>query len=128
MLYLTVIRDAGRLDTKGFIEAMGDIQRRAMAHKLLPAEMSGATVANLSPALADELSFDVMETGVIVVELRPGSTAQRFQFQPGDIIRAINGEDIDTVAKLKAVLARRVDSWRIGLERNGKSLSVVINR
>ena len=90
--------------------------------------MSGATVANLSPALADELSFDVMAKGVIIVELRPGSTAQRFQFQPGDIVRSINGQKIDTVAKLKAVLARRVDSWRIGLERNDKNFSIVINR
>ncbi len=44
-LYLTVINDAGSLETDEFIREMGEIQRRAMGHKLKSADTQGATVA-----------------------------------------------------------------------------------
>ena len=49
-LYLTVVRDAQNMDAAGFIEAMGDIQRRAIARKLRQGETSGATLAFSSMA------------------------------------------------------------------------------
>jgi pyruvate/2-oxoglutarate dehydrogenase complex dihydrolipoamide acyltransferase (E2) component len=49
-LYLTVVREADRLDAQRFVDAMGDLQRRALAHRLGPAEMSGATIAFTSMA------------------------------------------------------------------------------
>jgi pyruvate dehydrogenase E2 component (dihydrolipoamide acetyltransferase) len=44
-LYLAVVRDANRLDEAGFINALGDLQRRAAGHKLREAETCGATVS-----------------------------------------------------------------------------------
>ena len=44
-LYLTVINDAGAMSLDRFIEALGEIQRHAMAHKLKPQESQGATIA-----------------------------------------------------------------------------------
>lgn len=49
-LYLTVIRDAGALDESGFVNAMGDVQRRAMAHKLNADEVQGTTISFSSMA------------------------------------------------------------------------------
>lgn len=49
-LYLTVLRDAGRLDETGFLNIQGDIQRRAAGHKLTPLELQGATVSFSSMA------------------------------------------------------------------------------
>jgi pyruvate/2-oxoglutarate dehydrogenase complex dihydrolipoamide acyltransferase (E2) component len=49
-LYLTVVRDAQEMDPKTFIEAMGALQRAAMAHKLRATETSGATLAFSSMA------------------------------------------------------------------------------
>lgn len=49
-LYLTVLRDAGSLDETGFLNAQGDIQRRAAGHKLTPRELQGATVSFSSMA------------------------------------------------------------------------------
>jgi pyruvate/2-oxoglutarate dehydrogenase complex dihydrolipoamide acyltransferase (E2) component len=74
MLYLTVVRDAGRLDAQRFVEAMGDIQRRAMAHKLAPAEMSGATVAFTSMArwnVSRHVPILPPQTGLIVAHSAP---------------------------------------------------------
>lgn len=49
-LYLTVLRNAGALDESGFVNAQGDIQRRAAGHKLTPNELQGATVSFSSMA------------------------------------------------------------------------------
>ena len=49
-LYLTVVRDAQEMDATRFIEAMGALQRNAMAHKLRASETSGATLSFSSMA------------------------------------------------------------------------------
>jgi serine protease Do len=90
--------------------------------------LSGAAVANLSPALADELNVDLMARGVIIVQLRRGSTAHRFQFRPGDVVRSINGEEVGSVVVIKSLLAKQVTLWRIVFERDGKNVAVVINQ
>ena len=40
--------------------------------------LSGATVVNMSPAVADEMGLVEWSTGVAVVEVQPGSYAARF--------------------------------------------------
>lgn len=49
-LYLTVLREADALDEVHFVNASGDIQRRAAGHKLKPDEISGATISFSSMA------------------------------------------------------------------------------
>lgn len=49
-LYLTVLREADALDEVRFVNASGDIQRRAAGHKLKPGEISGATISFSSMA------------------------------------------------------------------------------
>ncbi len=90
--------------------------------------LQGATVANLSPALADELGLSTMMSGVIVLEIRRGSAARRIGLRPGDIVREINGAAITNVRELKKVLLKEADKWRLAIERGGRRLSMVINR
>jgi pyruvate/2-oxoglutarate dehydrogenase complex dihydrolipoamide acyltransferase (E2) component len=49
-LYLTVVRGADALETKPFIEALGEVQRHALQRKLSRDETSGATIAFSSMA------------------------------------------------------------------------------
>ena len=49
-LYLTVARDAQALDEIGFVNAMGELQRRAATHKLGPQEIQGTTISFSSMA------------------------------------------------------------------------------
>jgi pyruvate/2-oxoglutarate dehydrogenase complex dihydrolipoamide acyltransferase (E2) component len=49
-LYLAVVQDAQEMNAARFIDALGEVQRHAMAHKLRPAESSGATLAFSSMA------------------------------------------------------------------------------
>jgi Do/DeqQ family serine protease len=86
----------------------------------------GATVANLSPALAEELRLDSTLEGVAVLSLEGGSVAQSLGFQKGDVVLAINNEKIATTADLQKVLAQPSRLWRITILRAGQQISVVL--
>jgi hypothetical protein len=45
----------------------------------------GAKIWNLSPALSEELRIDPYSDGVIIADVIPGSPAQSYGFQRGDI-------------------------------------------
>jgi Do/DeqQ family serine protease len=77
--------------------------------------LSGASVANLSPAVADELGLVEWRAGVIVTEVKAGSYAGRF-VRPGDMILSVNGQDVKNVAELKKRIAAGVSSVSIGRE------------
>jgi serine protease Do len=77
--------------------------------------LSGATIANLSPAVADELGLVEWRPGVIVTEVKAGSFAGRF-VRPGDMILGVNGQDVKNVAELKKRIAAGVASVSIGRE------------
>ncbi|MEA2846704.1 MAG: hypothetical protein QOG78_1985 [Rhodospirillaceae bacterium] len=77
--------------------------------------LSGAGVANLSPAVADELGLVEWRPGVIVMEVKAGSFAGRF-VRPGDMILSVNGQDVKNVADLKKRIAATVSSVSIGRE------------
>jgi pyruvate dehydrogenase E2 component (dihydrolipoamide acetyltransferase) len=49
-LYLTVTRDAQAMGEIGFVNALGEIQRRAATHKLGPKEIQGTTISFSSMA------------------------------------------------------------------------------
>lgn len=77
--------------------------------------LSGASVANMSPAVADELGLVEWRPGVIVMEIKPGSYAGRF-VRSGDMILGINGQEVHNVAELKKRIAGGVASVSIGRE------------
>lgn len=83
---------------------------------------AGAQIADLSPRLAQRLGLDADIQGVAVIDIDGSSPAARFGFQPRDIVREINGEEIDTAAKLKAVAESQSRWWRFTVERDGKLL------
>jgi len=88
--------------------------------------LAGAQVANLSPALAEELSLDPMQQGVIVLGVVRDSPAREIGVRPGDVVVAVNGREIDRVATLKDAVRQRAARWALSVRREGKVLSVVI--
>jgi Do/DeqQ family serine protease len=85
----------------------------------------GAKVANVSPALADELRLDSSAQGVVVVEVAGGSAAQSFGFQRGDLILSVNNEKIVQTRDLDRVTKQPSRLWRITIMRGGQQISVV---
>jgi Do/DeqQ family serine protease len=87
----------------------------------------GATVANLSPALADELRLDPQTSGVVITAIANGSTAQAIGFQPGDIIVDVNNEKITKTSDLERISNSRNRSWRVTFRRGGQQISVMFS-
>jgi serine protease Do len=84
--------------------------------------MQGAKVANVTPALADEMQLDFNLRGVVVVSVDDGSQAGRFGFQPGDLVRQINGATIGDVASLRKALDG-AQSWQMVVQRGDRTIN-----
>ncbi len=87
----------------------------------------GVKIANLSPALADQLRLDTAAEGVAVVEVPDGSAAQQYGFQPGDIIVAVNGSKIQRTRDLDRVTRDGGRLWRVTIQRGGQQISAVFS-
>ena len=83
--------------------------------------LAGATVANLNPALADEIGIAYEEPAVIVTKLEPNSFAARYGVQPGDIVWDINDTAVKSVDDLLR-LFQSSTGWKVTLNRGGRAL------
>jgi len=83
--------------------------------------LAGATVVNLSPAVADEYGLDPLLTGVLIVKAGQGFAAQA-GFQAGDIVRAVNGTPVHSASGLAAAL-QSGQGWRVTIERQGRQIT-----
>ena len=88
--------------------------------------LQGALVANLSPAVLDELSVD-SETlqateGVIVTDVAANTPAADFGLQKGDVIVDVNGAAIHDTNGLVDATAQRARSWDLTIARNGQTI------
>jgi Do/DeqQ family serine protease len=86
----------------------------------------GAKVANISPAVADELHLDADTEGVVVTELADDSTAAGVGFQKGDIIVAVNNNKIGKTSDLEKATSQSLRVWRITLVRGGQQINVTL--
>ncbi|SDF72565.1 Do/DeqQ family serine protease [Bradyrhizobium brasilense] len=86
----------------------------------------GARVANISPALADELHLDAGAEGVVVTDLAGDGTAANVGFQKGDIILAVNNEKIVRTSDLEKASKTGTRVWRITLVRGGQQINVTL--
>jgi Do/DeqQ family serine protease len=86
----------------------------------------GAKVANISPAVADELHLDADTEGVVVTEIGDDTTAANVGFQKGDIILAVNSQKIGKTSDLEKVTKDSSRVWRITLVRGGQQINVTL--
>src|SRR5580692_10346569 len=87
----------------------------------------GATVATLSPALADELRLDPQTEGVVITAVADGSAAQSVGFQKGDIVVSVNNQKIVKSADLERVTNANSRQWRVTILRGGQQISVTFS-
>jgi len=78
--------------------------------------LAGATVMNMSPAVAEELGLVEYKNGVVFAAIQPGSYAARF-IRPGDMLTAVNNQPVKNVAELKASIAGGIQS--VSISRDG---------
>jgi Do/DeqQ family serine protease len=89
--------------------------------------LTGCKVANLSPAVAQEIGMDDdSRTGVVVLEVKDKTPAARIGVKRGDIVVAINNEKVKSVAQLVTALEGADGGWRLSVERDGKVYNLAI--
>ena len=86
----------------------------------------GTTVANLSPALADDLRLDTQTRGVVIVAVADGSEAQSLGFQKGDIVVSVNNQKIERSNDLDRITRSGGRQWRITINRGGQQITVML--
>jgi Do/DeqQ family serine protease len=86
----------------------------------------GATVANISPAVADELHLDSGTEGVVVTGLADDAAAANVGFQKGDIILAVNNQKITRTSDLVKATRESARVWRIIVVRGGQQINVTL--
>lgn len=86
----------------------------------------GAKIANISPAVADELRLDSSVEGVVVTELADDATAASVGFQKGDVILAVNNQKIAKTSDLERVTREPSRLWRIIVVRGGQQINVTL--
>ncbi len=117
-------------------------KRETVAVKLLPppetrprdpvrirtrSPLAGATLVNMSPAVADEFQIDVSSDGVVVAELDDTGAAARVGFQKGDQILAINGQRLATTKDAERLASRSGGGyWEITVNRGGRVFTTAI--
>jgi Do/DeqQ family serine protease len=85
--------------------------------------LGGATVINLSPAAAQELGADPFAArGVMISKIGEDGPANEVGVQPGDIIKAVNGQQIRSTAELQQSLGA-ARAWRLIIQRGGQEIS-----
>jgi Do/DeqQ family serine protease len=87
---------------------------------------AGATVINLSPAVADEYSVDSTKQGVIVSDVDDDSRAAAISLQKGDVVIAVNDTRIMTTRDLEKATSGQRDFWKISIGRGDQIITTVV--
>jgi S1-C subfamily serine protease len=84
--------------------------------------LAGAVVANLSPAVAEELSLPANATGLVIADVTEAPAAR--YFKKGDILLNVNGADTASVADLRAALENAKRRWLFVVNRAGRTIQI----
>lgn len=122
---LTVLRGGKRIVVPVKLQPAPETRPREKVTLSGRSPLSGATLLNLSPAVAEELAVEAGADGVVVSEVGDGSTAARIGFQKGDIILALNGERMKSSRDVEAAFKERKRAWEVTISRGGQTITSV---
>jgi hypothetical protein len=123
---LDIVRDGRHASVEVALRAppqagKDDVRNLSGAHPF-----DGTRVANLLPSIADELGV-ADQDGVVVLSVRPASTAARLGLQPGDVIVQVGAAKIGSVTELEAQLKERQRLWRVVLKRGNRVMQLQVS-
>lgn len=83
----------------------------------------GVTVENITPQAARQMNLS-SSVGALVTEVQPGSPADEAGIRPGDVIRSINQDAVNSSSDLMAAVQRlkNGDTVRLKVMRNDQTL------
>jgi Do/DeqQ family serine protease len=88
--------------------------------------LAGVTAANLSPALADELSLEINTEGVVVTQVAERSPAAELGLQKGDVVLMVDGERVNSSRDLERLAKSRNYYWKLVISRGGQPITTMV--
>lgn len=99
----TLIRDGKEIPFNIKIEELKE--ERPAQKAMTPLQAFGLKLEDMTPKLKDQLKIEE-KTGVVVVEVEPGSLAEDAGIQPGDVVKEINRTPVANLAEYQAAAAK----------------------
>jgi Do/DeqQ family serine protease len=87
---------------------------------------AGATVINISPAVAEEFSLESAQRGVVISDIDSDSRAAAVNLQKGDVVIAVNNTKINTTHDLEAATAGEHYFWKVSIGRGNQIITTVV--
>lgn len=125
---LTVLRGERTLKTEVALGPPPEMPQRDLTWVEGRGPLAGARIGNLSPAFAEELGFDPMRRGVVVVEVASNSPARNLRLKPGDVLVRINGKKMELVEDVLVATNEEASNWRIAIKRGDRQLNVMVRQ
>lgn len=88
---------------------------------------AGTSIRQLDPALAEAKGLPYDARGVLVTAVEPGSPAEQMGLRPDDIILALNDIPMETAQAFADTASRRVRTWQIILQRDGRITRSIVS-
>ena len=117
-------RDGKQLGASVTLVAAPETTERSETLMESKSPLQGMVVANLSPAVAEELGVPSSLSGVVALDIKNGP-AKRF-FRKGDILLEINGVSIASVDDLQRAVSTDENYWEIQINRGGRKLQMTL--
>ncbi|MEL6094183.1 Do family serine endopeptidase [Bartonella schoenbuchensis] len=118
-LNLEYLRDGKTLKTKITVSSMSNSAFVKSEKIIDKSPLSGAEVLDLTPQNSQRFHLPAAVKGVVIANIDNMSNAAEI-FRSGDILRAVNGHQIQTVSQLKKILMQEHPRiWQLEYERNG---------
>jgi Do/DeqQ family serine protease len=111
---VTVLRDGAEATVPVELRPAPDQPPRDRREMDQRTPLPGLVVLNVNPAVLAEFGLPLTTSGVIVEA--PGPIAVRFGLQPGDVILAINGVEIEMTAQVFDALIDAISSRALSLD------------
>jgi Do/DeqQ family serine protease len=120
---VTVVRGGDRRDLDVALRVAPESTPRDEVLLRGRSPLAGATVANLSPRVAEDVGLPLDMVGVVVTKVDENAPAGRLGFQPKDVIVEINNQSIEDSASLAEIVKQSRRLWRITIERDGQRIT-----
>ncbi len=119
---IRVLRDGTTLELSFELERLSDGEDAKPVTLDGRGPFAGAAVATLAPRLAQRLKLPLNKKGVVVLEVDRRSPAASVGLRPGDIIREVNGIEIEDSETMQVVARDTGRRWDFAVERDGRIL------
>jgi Do/DeqQ family serine protease len=122
---LKLMRDGAPVEVNLELAEAPGLSQASQVQITGPNPFDGTRVAELSPALAEELGLEDL-TGVVVVDVQPGSIAQGLGIRPGDVVLRVNRTRVGRVDDLQRAIRLPQRSWRMDVKRGDQIYQMAV--